>query len=371
MRPRGLALFLPALLCVVSLSLALCLCAPPAAAQTPQEAGEELKERLTSALEQREQIAESLERARKEIKRLEGEIAAGESDALEMTRQEAEVSDRLPEVRQQQEEMAPRVEALRRRYHRHLRALYLFGPDLSLSLWASATDFHDVLTRTAALTRLLDHEQKARKELMAQSAALADLRAILAYRQNEIQELRRQLGENRNRLLTLKQARQQAMAELAARRKALDENVALLSEAEARLARTFALGEGQDAGDGSVARARGRLSPPVEGRIKGRWGHGQRGVLIEARPGAPVRAPWAGTVVHAASLTGYDRVVVLDHGQRVHTVLANLGTLSVVAGQDVKAGEPVGTLDGSGLLYLELRKGTQPENPLDWLSISP
>jgi septal ring factor EnvC (AmiA/AmiB activator) len=40
-------------------------------------------------------------------------------------------------------------------------------------------------------------------------------------------------------------------------------------------------------------------------------------------------------------------------------------------GQEIKAGQAVGVLDDAGLLYLEVRRSTRPENPLDWLSISP
>ena len=75
--------------------------------------------------------------------------------------------------------------------------------------------------------------------------------------------------------------------------------------------------------------------------------------------------------IDASVLPGYGRVVVVDHGMRVHTVLAHLGTLSVEPGQAVKAGQTLGAVDLNGRIYLEVRRETRPENPLHWLRLGP
>jgi murein hydrolase activator len=166
--------------------------------------------------------------------------------------------------------------------------------------------------------------------------------------------------------------------DLSSHEKRMEESISALTEAETRLARTFALpGAHQKQKTSSakpspsVVKARGTLSPPVEGKVVGRAGPNRRGVVLQARPGAPVRAPWAGTVVYAATLNGYGRVVVLDHGQRVHTVMAHLGTLSVEKGMQCRPGQVVGAVDGAGKLYLEVRRGTRPVNPMTWLRLKP
>jgi septal ring factor EnvC (AmiA/AmiB activator) len=105
--------------------------------------------------------------------------------------------------------------------------------------------------------------------------------------------------------------------------------------------------------------------------VVGRGDEQRPGLIIQAPPGAPVRAPWEGTVVHAAPLAGYGLVLVLDHGARVHTVLAHLGGLRAEAGQRVAAGQVVGQVDPGGRLYLEVRKAAKPENPMEWLRLDP
>lgn len=355
---------------------ALCLClALPAGAQTPDDTARELRDRLGQVLDQQEENQATLENLQRDLSRLEAEMLQAEADARDLARQEQQIAARLPQVRQEVQEMVPQVRRLRGLHAAHLRALYLFGAEAGQSLLANAVDFHDVLTRSQAFTWLLEADQRRLEDLAGRARRLAELQALLAYRQNEAQEVRQRLAEQQERYEALRQARRQAQAEVQKRQQALEANLATLREAESRLARTFALppdsaprAAPRSAG---ILQAKGRLSPPVQGRLLALPAAGQRGVLLEAPAGSPVRAPWDGTVVHASHLAGYGRVVVLDHGQRVHTVLAHLGPLSVEAGQAVKAGHNLGAVDANGRLYLEVRRESRPENPLEWLRLGP
>ncbi len=63
---------------------------------------------------------------------------------------------------------------------------------------------------------------------------------------------------------------------------------------------------------------------------------------------APVRAPADGRVVLATRLTLSGWTLVIDHGEAVASLLAHLGSLSVVPGQTVRAGEVVARSGQSG-----------------------
>ncbi|MFH1033731.1 MAG: peptidoglycan DD-metalloendopeptidase family protein [Pseudomonadota bacterium] len=352
--------------------------ADAARAETPDAAAHELRQRLHQVLDQQEESQTALEGLQRDLARLDMEMAQAEQESWQLTRQEQQIADRLPEVRQEVEALSPQVRRLRELHARHLRALYLFGPEASQSLLSSAVDFHDVLTRSQAFTWLLEADQRRLEELSGRARRLSELQAILSLRQNEVQEVRQRLEQQQRRLLELRQARLAAAEELKKRQQALALNLTALREAEARLARTFTLPAedtprpaGPRAKAGGILGAKGRLAPPVEGRLLTRPGGASHGVLLEAQPGSPVRSPWAGTVVHASFLAGYGRVVVVDHGERVHTVLAHLGPLSVEAGQAVAAGQTLGAVDENGRLYLEVRREARPENPLEWLRLGP
>ena len=122
----------------------------------------------------------------------------------------------------------------------------------------------------------------------------------------------------------------------------------------------------------------GTLIVPARGRMKTRFGQtlgdgsAARGVVIAARKGAQVVAPFDGKVVYAGVFRSYGQILIIEHGGRYHTLLAGMERVDAVVGQWLLAGEPVGILAsprGSGPeLYLELRHAGQPINPLPWLA---
>ncbi len=365
-----------------ALTLALVLAAAPAPAfnggDSPRSARQELRQRLTLLLERHQQLEHTLQSSRQELERLARRRQEALDRARELEAQAPRLAQRLEAVELQLRGLARLVQEQEAGFHQRLRALYLYGPDVSAALWATSQDFADALQRTQALDRLLAADRRRLDALNQRRSELAALKAELAYRKNELAEVKAQQAALAERLSRMQTERRALLAGLQEQEKRLEVSIAALSEAEARLARTFALPgaapaskERPPAAGPGVMAARGALSPPVEGRLVGRGGPGRRGVVLAARPGAPVRAPWAGTVVYAAPLAGYGRVVVLDHGQRVHTVLAHLGALSVEKGMQCYPGQVVGAVDGTGRLYLEVRRAARPVNPLTWLRLKP
>jgi len=353
-------------------------------ADSPQRARQELRQRLTTLLDRHDQLVLDINNSRQELERLGREHKEAQERAHALESQAPQLSQRTRAVELQLVGLARLVKEQEEQYGQRLRALYLFGPDASAALWATSQDFSDALGRAQALDRLLAADRRRLDALNQRRAQLAELKAELGYRRNELAEVKAQQAALTRRLSQMQAARQSLLMELEAQKKQLDISIGALSEAEARLARTFALPgalplksrdektAASDAAAGpGVVRAKGALSPPVEGRVVGRAGPDRRGVVLEARPGAPVRSPWSGTVVYAAALAGYGKVVVLDHGQRVHTVLAHLGALSVEKGMHCEPGQVVGAVDGAGRLYLEVRRGARPVNPLRWLRLTP
>lgn len=117
---------------------------------------------------------------------------------------------------------------------------------------------------------------------------------------------------------------------------------------------------------------------PAAGPVIGRFGdpapNGQtaRGVTIRTRSSGQVVAPRAGRVVFAEPFLSYGELLIIDHGEGYHAMLAGLERLDARVGDDLVSGEPVGTMGtGSGVgdrLYIELRSGDRPIDPLPWLT---
>ncbi|MGB0681610.1 MAG: murein hydrolase activator EnvC family protein [Magnetovibrionaceae bacterium] len=129
------------------------------------------------------------------------------------------------------------------------------------------------------------------------------------------------------------------------------------------------------------AEQRGRLPMPVVGRIEGRFGEKlisgltRKGITVETRAGAQVVAPHEGRVAYAGPFRGYGLLLILEHGDGYHTLLAGMSRIDGELGQTVLAGEPVGVMADEEAaerpsLYVELRKQGEPINPMPWLAAS-
>jgi murein hydrolase activator len=125
------------------------------------------------------------------------------------------------------------------------------------------------------------------------------------------------------------------------------------------------------------AQARGAMLVPASGRLLRRFGENDelgvaaKGLTFETRDGAQVVAPFDGRVLFAGPFKGYGQILIIEHGDGYHSLLAGLDRVEGTVGQWVVAGEPVGTMprgEEKPRLYLELRHDGQPINPLPWLA---
>ncbi len=130
----------------------------------------------------------------------------------------------------------------------------------------------------------------------------------------------------------------------------------------------------------SFAKARGTMPFPVAGDLTEKYGEAAstaqtgssraRGITIKGRSGAQVVAPFDGIVAFAGPFRGYGQLLIIEHSEGYHTLLAGLGRIDSAVGQLVLAGEPVGVMENADTtsLYVELRRDGQPINPLPWLA---
>ena len=137
---------------------------------------------------------------------------------------------------------------------------------------------------------------------------------------------------------------------------------------------------------GSFVANKGKLLFPVAGRYRIVRGYGLQnhpelkhvktnnsGIDIEVAPGTDARAIFAGRVSAIFILPGYANIVMVRHGEYI-SLYANLASVYVTKGQDVKAGQPLGRIltgseeeGGATTFHFELRKERNKLNPLEWV----
>ncbi len=117
---------------------------------------------------------------------------------------------------------------------------------------------------------------------------------------------------------------------------------------------------------------------PAKGNIISQYGYRKlytkkprlhKGIDFGAKRGSEVMASGSGKVIHAGSMGAYGRTVDIDHGGGLTTRYAHLGTISVKPGEQIQAGEKLGTVGSSGRttganLHFEVRLNNQHQDPL-------
>jgi murein DD-endopeptidase MepM/ murein hydrolase activator NlpD len=115
---------------------------------------------------------------------------------------------------------------------------------------------------------------------------------------------------------------------------------------------------------------------PARGRIIQKFEHGSDGINIALPVGTPVKAVEDGIVAYSDNkLKGYGNMILIRHPNGYVSSYAHNSVLEVKVGDKVTRGQTIvlsgqsGNV-GSPQLHFELRKGTSPLNPSDYLTRS-
>lgn len=144
--------------------------------------------------------------------------------------------------------------------------------------------------------------------------------------------------------------------------------------------------------------ARGLIRPPVAGTVIRDFGSREasgtptQGITISTRPDAQIVAPFDGRISYAGPFRHYGQLLIISVGEGYHVLLAGMSKIDCVVGQNILAGEPVGTMGSASArndlaanensarrngtsesgpaLYIEFRKDGEPIDPRPWLLMS-
>ncbi len=214
----------------------------------------------------------------------------------------------------------------------------------------------------------------ARREISVRRAEMANASAGLKKQRRSLDML---LASKKKSLGSVVAKRNQAarrIRKLARQAKNLKELMAKLEvERKSRESRA-----GKNRAKRSVRGFSGNFPQPAVGKIVMMYGQAtesgmtHKGISIETMPKGQVIATHRGRVVFAGPFRGYGQLLIIEHGEGYHSLLAGLGRIDSVIGQMVTGGEPVGIMgdpdNGRPVLYLELRRNGKPINPLPWLA---
>lgn len=372
----------------------------PATGANPTEPLETVEQQLDAAKERERALAREAAEAETALAALRRRSVAIAARAQEHEATLTELESRVRGLHEREREATASLNARRRQLAAMLAALQRIALHPPIALIALPTEPVDtvrsalllretvpgVVARAAALREDIDALGEiaravaaAREKLDAERAALEEQRAELARLTEEkatlvrtTREAHRDAGERAARLGREARDLRDLVARLATERARRKSAVRLqppparpAPEPPARPPRMAAL----------PPPASGL---PVHGRIERAYGEADRfgqlsqGVTISTRPGSTVVAPRDGTVVFAGPFRGLGRLLIIEYQGKYHLLLAGMARIDTGVGENVLAGEPVGTMaapqGAESALYMELRRDGQPVNPLPWLA---
>jgi septal ring factor EnvC (AmiA/AmiB activator) len=363
----------------VVLLLALALAADPRARLSELEARKAAERAAASALaDQERSVLDTLEEVERAWRDAEARARAAEGER-------ARSASRLERAEREEGEALARHRARMDRLRPRLAALQLMARVGELRLLASSPSLGDLVKRRVLLGKIVEGDSASLREARE---ALLEQERLTAARRSEAARLETLAAEAGTRRAEASSRRDGFRATLAAVRgeRQLHERAASEAEAQSRKLAEFieALAPSRpgSAPFTGFASLRGRLPRPAGGRIDVGFGKVvdprfrtitvQKGVDLAAQRGEAVQAVAPGRVVHAGWFKGYGNLVIVDHGEVFHTLVAHLASMTAAAGEDVEAGAMLGTVGDTGslkgaYLYFEIRERGKPLDPKAWL----
>ena len=266
-----------------------------------------------------------------------------------------------------------------------LRSAYALGRNEELKLLLQQNDVA-AIARVLAYNRYFQRARVGRiDQLSADLEDLAKVQESIRTKTAELEATRNARAAEGDKLETERSERETLVEELDSKLKEQGARVAALGKDEKaltslieKLRDVFADIPKQLSGAEPFASQRGRLAPPVAGKVVRGFGavdeSGRKssGLLLAAKSGTAVHAVSHGRIVFADWLRGYGLMIIVDHGDGYLSLYGCNETLLKDVGDWVNAGETIATSGASGGqktpgLYFEVRAKGQPVDPKAWL----
>lgn len=269
---------------------------------------------------------------------------------------------------------------------KRLRSYYLMGKTGVLNVAFSSRTLPDLMLLNDSFMTLINYDKKlfesyresieqltqARDAHEKEGILLNEFIANAVVQQQELDSLLAEKKELLRKVKTQKILQEQALTELKKAEEELRTTLARLKQKRDSTLKGFVLNKG-------------KMPPPVKGKIIRRFGEAKKGeeidsgpsqgIAIDAVDGSAIKAIFTGRVIFAGYKKGFGNMVIIDHGLSYYSITSRMEKINVIEGQAVEGGDIIGiagdiaTLFQKGV-YFEIRNETEPLDPLDWITMS-
>ena len=346
---------------------------------------------LQAELRARQQVLDNSKASAKELADV---LKASELDIAKVAKKLTQTNDNLRQLQAEQQGLQQEQSSLKAAIRQQqsllssqLKSAFMAGHyDYAKMMFyqEDAKTFERVITyyqylakaRQSEITKFKDNVARLETVTASLAEKAASLLALLDEQKNQRAVLLTRQNDRKKTLAKLNQT----IASESERIAALQEDEKPLREAieAARIAAQRAAEAAQISLDG-LAKLKGKLSAPVEGRVRKLFGNrrqGQvrwKGIIIDGEEGDAVKSIASGKVLYADWLRGFGLVAIVDHGEGYMSVYGHNQALLKQAGDDVRRGENLALVGRSGgqaspNLYFEIRHKGKALNPTAWFN---
>ena len=367
----------------------------------------QLEKEIAVINQQLKDNAKSSSRALSDLSLVRRKISARQELIAESDREIRALDDSIRTKQKEIDRLQARHDTLTLYYNRLIRSAY---KNRDSRIWymyiLSSENIGQAVRRFGYLKGLSKNMSEQARQIQETAAVLEvekerlagmrdEARALRSQRQAAVDALRSEEGENASLVARLQKDRKKYQADLQKKNReveALNREIAeIIRKATAKpksSGNTGKSGGGKTTStavdeklSSSFASNKGRLPWPVEGTVIESYGQHyhpvykniklpfNNGVTLAVPHGAQAKAVFDGTVAQVVVIPGYNQCVLVQHGS-YFTFYCKLKSVTVKAGQQVKTGQVLGTVDtisGEDQFHFQLWKERSPQNPENWL----
>jgi len=349
---------------------------------------EEVRQRISALKESMDKSATERDKLTGELQDIEVAIAEQRTRLKEIEQQQRYTANKKQKLDGDLEEREASLDDESTALAGQVRAAYMSGSQEKIRLLLNQRD-PATLGRLMAYYRYLnDYRAENIEAVIEQIRQLEVLRAQVAAEEARLAELGRERYAELTRLNESQESRTTLLARLRQRIADEGQEVERLALQEKDLTRLIAelttiLSDYPISSEEPFSTHKGKLTWPVAGTLLHDFGQPRaggklkwNGVVLGAPRGREVRVVYHGRIAFADWLAGMGLIVIVDHGEGYLTLYGYNETVQKKAGDWVAPGDVIATVGDSGGqpqagLYFELRRGTRPVNPRQWVTRRP